>query len=264
MDDSQSQDKACWTREMLHAFCDICIKAIEQGMRPNTHFDKAGWKYVMNGFKDQTGHALTKAQLKNKWDGIKKDWRIWKRLISETGVGWSAELGTISAPDEWWKAKSQEIRGARKFRHAGIDPTLCCKYDIMFTNTVATGQYAWAPSQGLNADEDGVSERQTNAVNEDSHIEEGSGDSEEDSLPNFVADVNNMVAGVTFANNTSNPTSSSGKRKGVQQNSQKNEKKRRGAGRGSQLFSRLDKLVDSVSSKSECTSSVFDKKKDVA
>ncbi|KAL9347452.1 hypothetical protein Peur_058818 [Populus x canadensis] len=180
MDDSQSQDKACWTREMLHAFCDICIKAIEQG------------------------------------------------------VGWSAELGTISAPDEWWKAKSQEIRGARKFRHARIDPTLCCKYDIMFTNTIATGQYAWAPSQGLNADEDGVSERQTNAVNEDPHIEEGSGDSEEDNLPNFVADVNNMVAGVTFANSTSNPTSSSGKRK--------------------------DKLVDSVSSKSECTSSVFDKK----
>ena len=107
MDDSQSQDKACWTREMLHAFCDICIKAIEQGMRPNTHFDKTGWKYVMNCFKDQTGHALTKAQLKNKWDEIKKDWRIWKRLISETGVGWSAELGTISAPDEWWKAKSQ-------------------------------------------------------------------------------------------------------------------------------------------------------------
>jgi len=107
MDDSQSQDKACWTREMLHAFCDICIKAIEQGMRPNTHFDKAGWKYVMNGFKDQTDHALMKAQLKNKWDRIKKDWRIWKMLISETGVGWSAELGTISAPDEWWKAKNQ-------------------------------------------------------------------------------------------------------------------------------------------------------------
>jgi hypothetical protein len=41
-----------------------------------------------------------------------------------------------------------------------------------------------------------------------------------------------MVAGVTFANNTSNPTGSSGKRKGVQQSSQKN-KKKKGAGRGS-------------------------------
>jgi hypothetical protein len=59
----------------------------------------------MNCFNDQTGHALTKAQLKNKWDGIKKDWRIWKRLISEIGVGWKAELGTISAHDEWWTTK---------------------------------------------------------------------------------------------------------------------------------------------------------------
>jgi hypothetical protein len=36
---------------------------------------------------------------------IKKDWRVWKKLITETGVGWSTELGTISATDEWWKAK---------------------------------------------------------------------------------------------------------------------------------------------------------------
>ena len=105
----------------------------------------------------------------------------------------------------------------------------------MFTNTVSTGQYAWAPSQGLNSDEDGGCQRQNNAVNEDPNLAEGSGDSEEDSLPNFVADVNNMVAGVHFANSTSkaNPTGSSGKRKAVQQSSQQNEKKKRGAGRGS-------------------------------
>jgi len=129
----------------------------------------------------------------------------------------------------------------------------------MFTNIVATGQYVWAPSQGLNSNEDGVSERRTNAVNEDPHLEEGSGDSEEDSLPNFVDDVSNMVVGFTFANSTSNPTSSSGKRKDVQQSSQKIRKKM-GVGRGSQLFSRLDKLVDSVYTKSECTSNGLDKK----
>jgi len=102
----------------------------------------------------------------------------------------------------------------------------------MFTNIVATGQYVWAPAQGLNSNEDGVGERQTNAVNEDPHIEEGSGDSEEDSLPNFVVDVSNMVAGVPVANSTSNPTGSSGKRKGVQQRSQKNEKKKEGVPEG--------------------------------
>jgi hypothetical protein len=38
-----------------------------------------------------------KSQLKNKCDGIKKDWMIWKKLIFETRVGWSGELETISA-----------------------------------------------------------------------------------------------------------------------------------------------------------------------
>jgi hypothetical protein len=61
---------------MLHIFCDICIKAIEKEMRPNTYFDKAGWKYVTITFKKQIGHGFTKAQLENKWDGIKRDWRI--------------------------------------------------------------------------------------------------------------------------------------------------------------------------------------------
>jgi hypothetical protein len=53
MQDSQSQDKPCWTREMLHIYiCDIYIKAIEKGIQPNTHFDRAGWKYVINCFKE--------------------------------------------------------------------------------------------------------------------------------------------------------------------------------------------------------------------
>jgi hypothetical protein len=30
---------------------------------------------------------LTKTQLKNKWDGCKKNWRIWIKLVSETSVG---------------------------------------------------------------------------------------------------------------------------------------------------------------------------------
>jgi hypothetical protein len=63
---------------MLHTFCDICIVAIEKGMRPSTHFDKAEWKFVMVVFKEKIGLAFTKTQLKKKWDGAKKEWRIWK------------------------------------------------------------------------------------------------------------------------------------------------------------------------------------------
>ncbi|KAL9362643.1 hypothetical protein Peur_045428 [Populus x canadensis] len=151
------------------------------------------------------------------------------------------------------------MRGARKFRHSGIDLALCCKYDIMFTNVVATDKYAWAPSQGLNSDDDGLGERRKNASNEDSLLEKGSSDSEENTLSNFIEDVNNMVPGVNFINSISNPSSSSVKRKGVQQCTQKSEKKK-GSGMGAQLFLHLDRLVDSVSTRSECTSSDWEEK----
>ena len=77
------------------------------GMRPNLHFDRCRWKYIVTSFREQTGQALTKPQLKNKWDVCKKDWRLWNKLIGETGVGWSNELGTIAASNEWWKSRIQ-------------------------------------------------------------------------------------------------------------------------------------------------------------
>jgi len=64
----ESFDEAAWTKKMLQIFCDICIKAINMGMRHNTHFDKIGWKFLITSFKEQTDHAFTKTQLKNKWD----------------------------------------------------------------------------------------------------------------------------------------------------------------------------------------------------
>jgi hypothetical protein len=42
MEGLESLDKAAWTNEMLHIFCDICIKTIDIRMRPNTHFNKTG------------------------------------------------------------------------------------------------------------------------------------------------------------------------------------------------------------------------------
>ena len=81
----------------------------------------------------------------------------------------------------------------------------------MFSNIVATGQYAWAPSAGTRRDDNvGVAE-DPNANDEQPDLEEGSGDLEEDGIPNFIDDVCNMVRGVNMS--SSSNTRSSGKRK---------------------------------------------------
>jgi hypothetical protein len=45
----------------------------------------------------------------------------------------------------------QEIRGAKKFRHVGVEPSLKNKFDRMYSNIVGTGEFAWAPSSGVPA-----------------------------------------------------------------------------------------------------------------
>jgi len=73
----------------------------------------------------------------------------------------------------------------------------------MFSNVVATGHYAWTLSSGYLFD-DYVAGQSTpdGNVNEEENLEEGSGDSEEDVIPNFIDDVCNLVAGVNIGNNS--------------------------------------------------------------
>ncbi|KAL9371844.1 hypothetical protein Peur_036984 [Populus x canadensis] len=220
---------------MLHIFCDICIKAIDMGMRPNNHFDKTGWKFLITSFKEKIGHAFTKTQLKNKWDGCKKDWRIWNKLVSETGIGWNSELGTIAASNEWWKQKIQEIRGAKKFRHVGIEPSLKNKFDRMYSNIVATGAYAWAPSSGVPAGSD-VDPGTSNADIAHDSLEEGSG--------------------INMSNSSN--TTSGGKRKERDHYDVRGRKKKT-AEIGVQLLSRCNHLLESMSTKSDSTSLNMDR-----
>jgi len=101
----------------------------------------------------------------------------------------------------------------------------------MFTNIVATGEYAWTPSQGLLSDKDNVAAGMRNTTNEDTNMEEESGDSEEDAIPDFTRDVSNMLGGSNVANSCSNPNSS--KRKGAHQTTPQLQKKKKGNWNGS-------------------------------
>jgi hypothetical protein len=85
------------------------------------------------------------------------------------------------------------------------------KFDRMFSNIVATGEYTWAPSSGVLCDDNVGIDEDPNTNEEQPDLEEGSGDSKEDGIPNFTDDVCNMVRGVNMS--SSSNTRSSGKRK---------------------------------------------------
>lgn len=93
-------------QHIVAIFCDICVKEVAKGNRPGTHFDRVGWENVVKAFNELTGRDYDKKQLKNKWDYLKTDWKLWNSLLhKETGIGWDPAKKTVDGPAEWWKIK---------------------------------------------------------------------------------------------------------------------------------------------------------------
>ncbi|XP_020106249.1 L10-interacting MYB domain-containing protein-like [Ananas comosus] len=114
--------KATWDATLLKIFCEICVKEVNAGNRPNTHLNRIGWQNVVNKFREKANRAYDKIQLKNKWDSLRRDWVIWMQLVGkETGLGWNHARGTIDASLEWWEEKLKVLPEAAKFRDTGLE-----------------------------------------------------------------------------------------------------------------------------------------------
>lgn len=97
---------ATWSYEIIMMFCDLCLQEIALGNRPNTHFNRAGWANLVKNFKEYTDRDYDRLQLKNKWDQLKKDWKLWNDLKKDaTGFAWNSKRKTIDGSDEWWEGK---------------------------------------------------------------------------------------------------------------------------------------------------------------
>jgi hypothetical protein len=64
--------KVVWTEKMLEDYLDICITEIHACNCPKTHFNRNGWKNVIDKFSEKTIKQYCYKQLKNKWDNLKK------------------------------------------------------------------------------------------------------------------------------------------------------------------------------------------------
>ncbi|KAG8485963.1 hypothetical protein CXB51_019303 [Gossypium anomalum] len=125
--DSTLATKAVWDDDLTLIFCELCVNKVNAGNRPTTHLNSKGWENVVALFQAKTQKNYGKPQLKNKWDTLKKEWRLWRELLKEsTGIGWFPSK------------KTKEI-----------EPRLNDLMWQMFGGIVATGENAWAPSSGV-------------------------------------------------------------------------------------------------------------------
>ncbi|KAB2620190.1 hypothetical protein D8674_039606 [Pyrus ussuriensis x Pyrus communis] len=116
---SSSNPLAKWNAHNISIFCDVCIREVETGHRP--------------------------VQLNNKWDALKNEWKLWRELVGkETSLGWNSSKGTVDASEEWRNNKIHNMEDCKKKKD--ISPKMEEKLDTMFSNIVATGEHAQAPS----------------------------------------------------------------------------------------------------------------------
>ncbi|CAO2170992.1 unnamed protein product, partial [Urochloa humidicola] len=94
--------------ETLRILCKLLAEQVEKGNRPNTCLNSVGYEAIIKGLKDMTGIDATKLQIKNKWDKLKEDYKIWEKLRrKQTGTGW--RNGTVAMDDEWWKKAKADV-----------------------------------------------------------------------------------------------------------------------------------------------------------
>lgn len=80
-------NRAIWSRDTIHMFCDVCIQFAEKnkGKRGSTISQRMNWKVLEVEFQKKTNLIYDKNKLKNKWDWMRSRWSLWKDGIMRKG-----------------------------------------------------------------------------------------------------------------------------------------------------------------------------------
>lgn len=100
---SNPQTKGYWSPSTHELFVDLLVQETLKGNRPDTHFNKEGWKTILETINEKTGLGYTRAQLKNHWDCTRKAWKIWCQLVGASSMKWDPETRSFGATEEEWR-----------------------------------------------------------------------------------------------------------------------------------------------------------------
>lgn len=97
-----STPKANWTPAYHETFVDLCVEETLKGNKPGSHFTREGWNNLVESFYEKVGLKYDKLQMKNHWDGTKRQWQIWLKLIGEGSLKWDPTAKKFCASVEDW------------------------------------------------------------------------------------------------------------------------------------------------------------------
>lgn len=97
-----SASKANWTPAYHEVFLDLCVEETLKGNKPCSHFTREGWSNIVESFFKKVGVKYDKLQMKNHWDGTKRQWKVWLKLTAEGSLKWDPTTNKFCASLEDW------------------------------------------------------------------------------------------------------------------------------------------------------------------
>ncbi|CAI0411047.1 unnamed protein product [Linum tenue] len=144
-----------WTssEESHRTFIDLCLEQVSVGNKRGSHLSKEGWINLIDSFYTRTGVMLNKVQFKNHWDSVKKQWRIWSKLVATSYMKWDPVAQKFGATEREWNNYIHEYPEAAQFRLKVLQ--FADKLDLLFEGTTVVEDYNVEPlSQRRRLDHD--------------------------------------------------------------------------------------------------------------
>lgn len=139
------RDRLVWSDNMREALLGCLFeKSVAGGLRGEQGFKQVVWQEVMSRVQAACGsaHVVTVTQCRSKYDGLKKDFRSWKKLQERSGWSYTEELVPLEPKKEIDDFVTKH-KDCRKFRYNPLEHR---EWQMeLFNESIATGADAVLP-----------------------------------------------------------------------------------------------------------------------
>ncbi|KAM0852370.1 hypothetical protein ACQ4PT_051792 [Festuca glaucescens] len=94
--------RARWNHKMKSYLIELLKEHDTPRYRTQNAWSKEAWKSIVDAFNLKFGLSFASAQVKQKEQDMKKDFRVIKDLLSESGFGWDPDRMMMVAPNDVW------------------------------------------------------------------------------------------------------------------------------------------------------------------
>lgn len=103
VDITEDQKNGPWNEKNTFIFIELCNEEVKKQQKVTTTFTKTGWTSIRTQLIERTGYPYQQDQLKNKYNLLRKEYKLFKQLIGETGVSWDSITNKVFAEESQWK-----------------------------------------------------------------------------------------------------------------------------------------------------------------